>query len=236
MSRSRSKDNLDTAMQSEVFLAVFVVILLFFVVVINLYHQSAETLKKAMEHQQPPLILLDEAEGYVFRSGKAVLSDQFLFSLNTHIAPRIAQMSEQYHCDTVEVFGHADGQQYEYISNRTTGGFDLNFHRGLVRQNVSQVAASSNLELGIVRAGVVVSYLEKKRKKSLLGDIKIIRPYTSGQVIGTDGRIERPSHTYDQPKRRRIEIRLSRSADHKAILTGNDISKSKQKQQPAQGK
>jgi hypothetical protein len=58
-------------MQSEVFLAVFVVILLFFVVVINLYHQSAETLKKAMEHQQPPLILLDEAEGYVFRSGKA---------------------------------------------------------------------------------------------------------------------------------------------------------------------
>lgn len=244
MSRMHSKDSIDTAMQSEVFLTLFVVVLLLFVVVIFVYQSSVdmlneakvsllaaeeeknkayELLEEANRKQQPPLILLDEAQGFIFSRGEAALSEQFRVSLEQDIAPKIAWLSEKFHCDIVEVFGHADGKQYEASEVKRPQDFDLLFHQGLVDGDVSKVAAFSNLELGIVRAGVVVNYLEGMRLSGQLGNVKIVRPYTSGQVIGIDGKIENPAYRFDQPKRRRIEIRISRSSDHNKVINGDVI-------------
>jgi len=82
------------------------------------------------------------------------------------------------------------------------------------------LSATSNLELGMLRAASIVHVLKEYQFQddTHLSKIRIIRPYSGGQLILEDGTIASASDNKPSKKRRRIELRLSRSRDlHKGL-------------------
>ncbi len=191
----------NTTMQSEIFIVLMIVMILLFIIT-SLY------LAKLKEHQQPPLIVLDEAHGYSFKSSSASLNATFQSQLAS-VVEKIKRFSKEHKCDIVEVYGYTDAQPFSGASRGAS--FDRDLHACLIEGcDIDQIPASSNLELGMKRAVSVVEFL----KPYLLGksNIKIIRPYSAGQFIDETGNIASMQRGSNK-ERRRIEIRLSRSRD-----------------------
>ena len=178
---------------------------------------EVDKLKKIVEkfekHKQPPLITLDEASGYAFNSGLANLSDEFQKNLYKMIT-KIKTYAQKYNCDTIEVYGYTDGQPFASVNG--TAKFDKELHLCLENSGceINKIKPSSNLELGMQRAVSVANFL----KSNLLPEqnIKIVRPYSGGQFINSNGKIAPISNSFSNSSRRRIEIRLSRSRDFKS--------------------
>lgn len=194
----------NTTMQSEIFIVLMIVMILLFIIT-SLY------LAQLKEHQQPPLIVLNEAQGYSFQSSSASLNATFKGQLTASIVQKITKFAKEHKCDIVEVYGYTDVQPF---SNSSRGNrFDNALHRCLNQGcDIDKIQASSNLELGMKRAVSVVNFL----KPRLLVDgsnIKIIRPYSAGQFIDERGEIASLENRANNKLRRRIEIRLSRSSD-----------------------
>jgi len=194
----------NTTMQSEIFIVLMIVMILLFIIT-SLY------LAQLKEHQQPPLIVLNEAQGYSFQSSSASLNATFKGQLTASIVQKITKFAKEHKCDIVEVYGYTDVQPF---SNSNRGNsFDGALHRCLNEGcDIDKIQASSNLELGMKRAVSVVNFL----KPRLLVDgsnIKIIRPYSAGQFIDERGEIASLENRANNKLRRRIEIRLSRSSD-----------------------
>jgi len=231
------RKNNQTTMQSEIFIVLMIVAILLFIIAsvtltnikeekeslqeilseYNIHKDEASKLKKIIDklkkHKQPPLITLDEASGYAFNSGLANLSTKFRKNLRKMIR-KIKRYAQKYNCDTIEVYGYTDGQPFASING--TAKFDKELHLCLANSgcNINKIQPSSNLELGMQRAISVANFL----KSNLYSDpnIKIVRPYSGGQFIDSNGKIAPLSNTYSNSSRRRIEIRLSRSRDLKS--------------------
>jgi len=199
---SRRGDN--TTMQSEIFIILMIVMILLFIIT-SLY------LARLKEHQQPPLIVLDEAHGYSFHSSSASLNPKFKSLLTSSVVKKIDRFAKEHKCDIVEIYGYTDAQPF---STSSRGGmFDKELHHCLSDGcDIDNIEASSNLELGMKRAVSVVEFLKPK----LVGrnsTVKIIRPYSAGQFIDEHGYIASITNKRGNKLRRRIEIRLSRSRD-----------------------
>ena len=194
-----------STMQSEIFIVLMIVMVLLFII-------TSFYISKLKEHQQPPLIVLDEAHGYSFSSSSATLNPRFKQSINRAVVQKIEQFAKKYKCDIVEIYGYTDGRPFSKgISNRDS--FDKSLHECLVYGcDIDNIQASSNLELGMKRAVSVVEFLKPKliRKNS---PIKIIRPYSGGGFIDEVGRVALIDEVSNNRLRRRIEIRLSRWKD-----------------------
>ncbi len=194
----------NTTMQSEIFIVLMIVMILLFIIT-SLY------LAQLKEHQQPPLIVLNEAQGYSFQSSSASLNATFKGQLTASIVQKITKFAKEHKCDIVEVYGYTDVQPFS--SSSRGNRFDNALHRCLNQGcDIDKIQASSNLELGMKRAVSVVNFL----KPRLLVDgsnIKIIRPYSAGQFIDERGEIASLENRANNKLRRRIEIRLSRSSD-----------------------
>jgi flagellar motor protein MotB len=195
----------NTTMQSEIFIVLMIVMILLFIIT-SLY------LAKLKEHQQPPLIVLDEAQGYAFHSSSASLNQKFKTQLTSSVVQTIQRFSKEHKCDIVEVYGYTDAQPFS--TNSRGKRFDTALHRCLSDEgcDIDQIQASSNLELGMKRAVSVVDFL----KPRLMGEgsaIHIIRPYSAGQFIDEHGAVASMDNQTGNKLRRRIEIRLSRSKD-----------------------
>jgi len=156
---------------------------------------------KTPPHDQPPIIVLTEAEGYAFETGKAGITPEFSEALTTNIIPKLNAFAEQYHCDVIEVIGHTDGQPVASISN-----LDTKLIRALNGETVL-LTSGSNADLGLMRAWSVIRYL--REMKEFQG--KVFYGYSAGQAILPDGSYALPSGMAPDPSRRRIEIRLRRS-------------------------
>jgi len=192
-------------MQSEIFIVLMIVMVLLFII-------TSFYISKLKEHQQPPLIVLDEAHGYNFSSSSATLNQDFRINLTGSVIKKIEQFAKKYKCDIVEVYGYTDGKPF---SRNIIGenSFDKSLHRCLVEGcDIDNIQASSNLELGMKRAVSVVDFLKPKliKKGSI---IKIIRPYSGGGFIDEVGRVALLDEVSSNRLRRRIEIRLSRWRD-----------------------
>lgn len=194
----------NTTMQSEIFIVLMIVMILLFIIT-SLY------LARLKEHQQPPLIVLDEAHGYSFHSSSASLNPKFQSLLTSSVVEKIGRFAREHKCDIVEVYGYTDAQPFS--TNSKGGRFDKDLHHCLTDGcEIDTIEASSNLELGMKRAVSVVEFL----KPRLIGKetiVKIIRPYSAGQFIDEHGGIASISNRRGNKLRRRIEIRLSRSKD-----------------------
>jgi len=202
-----SKRQSNATMQSEIFIVLMIVMVLLFII-------TSFYISKLKEHQQPPLIVLNEAHGYSFSSSSAILNSKFSQQLESKVIEKIKTFSQKYKCDTVEVYGYTDGQPFSLSTIRGVDSFDNELHRCLVemRCDIDSIQASSNLELGMKRAVSVVEFL-KSRLLSGNSYIKIIRPYSGGAFIDAKGEIAKLEDRVGDRYRRRIEIRLSRSHD-----------------------
>jgi len=194
----------NTTMQSEIFIILMIVMILLFIIT-SLY------LARLKEHQQPPLIVLDEAHGYSFSSASASLTPKFRSQLSSLVVKKIKKFAKEHKCDIVEVYGYTDAKPF--VGAGSSSRFDNALHRCLYSGcDIDKIQASSNLELGMKRAVSVVEFL-----KPLLitkdSSIKNIRPYSAGQFIDENGEIASITNRTDNRLRRRIEIRLSRSRD-----------------------
>jgi hypothetical protein len=192
-------------MQSEIFIVLMIVMVLLFII-------TSFYISKLKEHQQPPLIVLDEAHGYSFPSSSASLNPRFQESMRTHVIKKIETFAKKYKCDIVEVYGYTDGRPFSRGGNNHQS-FDQSLHQCLVHGcNIDKIQASSNLELGMKRAVSVVNFLKPRLIKNG-SPIKIIRPYSGGSFINEVGKIALLEEASDNKLRRRIEIRLSRWKD-----------------------
>lgn len=231
------RKNNQTTMQSEIFIVLMIVAILLFIIAsltltnikeekeelqkilseYNIHKDEADKLKKIIDklkkHKQPPLITLDEASGYAFNSGLANLSIKFRTNLRK-IIKKIKIYANKYHCDTIEVYGYTDGQPFASVNG--TAKFDKELHLCLAHSgcDINKIKPSSNLELGMQRAVSVANFL----KSNLSHDqhIRIVRPYSGGQFIDSNGKIASLYNSSSNSSRRRIEIRLSRSKDLKS--------------------
>lgn len=166
---------------------------------------------EAKKHQQPPLITLDDAQGYRFNLSRATLSIEFQNKIKQSIATKILNQAKRYNCDTVEIYGYTDGLPFS--KNHNSKYFDKLLHKCLTHNcNIDKIKSSSNLELGMQRAIAVVNYLKPYLIKKN-SPIKNILPYSGGQFINEKGDISSLKDTKSNTHRRRIEIRLSRSKE-----------------------
>lgn len=156
-------------------------------------------------HRWPPIISLSEAQGYYFKSGSAELSEPFREALLHKTPEEILKNIKLYDVDVVEVVGHTDEQPIGLRSS--------NLDRSLssVLTNSASIATlqpADNAGLGLARAVSVVSVL---RRVPTLGSYKII-PLSGAQLVNTDETLALNSQPLDIKQRRRIEIRLRKSA------------------------
>ncbi len=180
--------------------------------------EIAELLKKGMaaaekpaesagtgRHDWPPIINLSEADGHYFATGSADLTPDFADELRTVVVARLLQIAEEFDVDVIEVIGHTDEQP---VSNHLSN-LDRNLPavtRGENNPGVLQWA--DNAGLGLARALAVVKVLSADPR---LKSFRIL-PLSAAQLIGTDGKLTRWDGQGDVRERRRIEIRMRKSA------------------------
>lgn len=157
------------------------------------------------EHDWPPIISLSEADGYYFRSGSAELTPAFEKQLKDFVVPRLVDMIKQYNVDVVEVIGHTD----ELPVARGGSNLDQDIVKVVKGQEaIGRLAPADNAGLGLARAVAVVQVLAADPR---LAGIKVL-PLSAAQLIEPDGRLTAGDSVLDMENRRRIEIRVRRSA------------------------
>jgi len=156
-------------------------------------------------NQKPPLITLTESESYRFTTGSHKLSKKFKAELGKKLND-ITRDIQKYNIDTIEVIGHTDGQPSPGMSNLDISL--LNFSNA-PKDALHTMKAGSNIDLGLLRALSVASFLkEKLTQKNIL--VPNITPYSAGSLINTNGHFN-PANNLPNSQRRRIEIRFTRS-------------------------
>lgn len=155
------------------------------------------------KHSWPPIINLNEAAGYSFKSGSAELSDEFKNLLGTSIADRLVKIIADYNVNLIEVIGHTDEQPlFKRISN-----LDRTMNAVLEGdEEIGKLVPADNAGLGLIRAMSVSMVLQND---SRLKDI-IIFSYSGAQLIAPE-RYQNDSDEFGvSESRRRIEIRVRR--------------------------
>jgi flagellar motor protein MotB len=161
-------------------------------------------------HQWPPIIRMSEADGFFFKSGSAELSPTFHDALVDDTPFEILKYIHKYDVDVIEVVGHTD--------ERPIGGHQSsNLDRDLLSvlnntAGVGSLTPADNAGLGLARAVAVVSVL---RQSPLLAGYKLI-PLSGAQLVNTDETLAITGSSANVQERRRIEIRLRKSAPNDA--------------------
>jgi flagellar motor protein MotB len=161
-------------------------------------------------HQWPPIIRMSEADGYFFKSGSAELSPTFHDALTDQTPFEILKYMRKYDVDVIEVVGHTDERP---IGARPSSNLDRDL--ASVLRNTASIGSLipvDNAGLGLARAVAVVSVL---RQSPLLAGYKLI-PLSGAQLVNTDETLAISGLPDDVPQRRRIEIRLRKSAPNEA--------------------
>jgi flagellar motor protein MotB len=156
---------------------------------------------------QPPIITLNETQGYYFKSGSSGLNDEFAEKLRTIVIPQLARRGKEYNAHIIEVIGHTDEQPVRkpFMFNASTlDGELLNFVRNRGGRNLE---VADNVGLGMARAAAIVRML---RSDERLAQFQIL-PLSAGQAIDLGDRLADGSQgTRSIQERRRIEVRLRR--------------------------
>jgi outer membrane protein OmpA-like peptidoglycan-associated protein len=180
-------------------------------------------------HQWPPIIALSEADGHFFKIGSAELSPEFRQELIDSWPERIAARMKEYGVDVIEVVGHTDEQPL--------GARQSNLDRDLLsvlrsEANIANLIPADNAGLGLARAVSVVSVL---RKSKTLAGYKLI-PLSGAQLVNIDESLAIAGSPGDIPERRRIEIRLRKSAPHESSPAATTLPVAWPKPLPARPK
>lgn len=156
-------------------------------------------------NQKPPLIKLSESDSYRFPTGSFTLSPEYKNQLD-EIMNTIVDNIMKFRVDTIEVIGHTDGQP-------SPGNSNLDLHLPhLSRQNKQKQAIipGSNVDLGMLRAISVASYIREKLISKGVKSVPSIIPYSAASLVDPQGTYS-PADTKVDKARRRIEIRFTRN-------------------------
>jgi flagellar motor protein MotB len=164
-------------------------------------------------HQWPPIIRMSEADGYFFKSGSAELSATFRDALITETPGEILKYIRKYDVDVIEVVGHTDERP---VGVRQSSNLDRDLLSVLKNTaGVASLTPADNAGLGLARAVAVVSVL---RQSPLLAGYKLI-PLSGAQLVNIDETLAIAGSPGDIQQRRRIEIRLRKSAPNDVTAT-----------------
>ena len=164
-------------------------------------------------HQWPPIIRMSEADGYFFKSGSAELSATFHDALITETPGEILKYIRKYDVDVIEVVGHTDERP---VGVRQSSNLDRDLLSVLKNTaGVASLTPADNAGLGLARAVAVVSVL---RQSPLLAGYKLI-PLSGAQLVNVDETLAIAGSPGDIQQRRRIEIRLRKSAPNDATAS-----------------
>lgn len=158
----------------------------------------------------PPIVVLSESEqAYRFELGSADVSLSFARQIEADIVPLLDSLSREHKTDVIEVIGHTDAVP---VGTRST------LDRTLVQAYEERVprtvvSAGSNVDLGMMRALTVIQLLRQGKRRGLLQSVNRFVPYSAGQMILPDGGLAASDANAPDRARRRIEIRLRRTAD-----------------------
>lgn len=162
----------------------------------------------------PPIITLSEADGFHFGRGSAELSPEFSRTLTDTVPSKIIDIIKQFDVDIIEVVGHTDEQP---VSQRQSN-LDRNLAPVLKNSlGITSLTPADNAGLGLARAVAVVSVLLKSEQ---LAGYKLI-PLSAAQLVNIDESLALAEPAGDVQERRRIEIRLRKSA-RKQRETGSE--------------
>jgi flagellar motor protein MotB len=155
-------------------------------------------------HNWPPIINLSEAGGYYFATGSAELTPNFATELRTVVVDRLLEIADSYDVDVIEVIGHTDEQPV----NGRVSNLDRSLSSVTSGGSVGVLQWADNAGLGLARA---LSVVERLSADPRLRSFRIL-PLSAAQLIGIDGRVTRWDSHGDVRERRRIEIRMRKSA------------------------
>ena len=119
--------------------------------------QLIDEIKKL--NDKPPIINLEEQQGYKFESGDASLTPAFREKLTREKVPELIRYASAYGVNIIEVIGHTDeipvgirGSNLDYLL--------IPFLRsGTGPEPTQQLQATDNAGLGMARAAAVARYL-----------------------------------------------------------------------------
>ena len=169
-------------------------------------------------HQWPPIIRMSEADGYFFRSGSAELSPTFHDALVNITPGEILKYIKKFDVDVIEVVGHTDERP---IGIHQYSNLDRDLLSVLKNTaGVVSLTPADNAGLGLARAVAVVSVL---RQSPLLAGYKLI-PLSGAQLVNIDETLAVAGSSGDVQQRRRIEIRLRKSAPTDVTSTISPVS------------
>ena len=155
-------------------------------------------------HNWPPIINLSEAGGYYFATGSAELTPNFATELRTVVVDRLLEIADSYDVDVIEVIGHTDEQPV----NGRVSNLDRSLSSVTSGGSAGVLQWADNAGLGLARA---LSVVERLSADPRLRSFRIL-PLSAAQLIGIDGKITRWDSHGDVRERRRIEIRMRKSA------------------------
>ena len=169
--------------------------------------------------EAPPLIVLSERQQtYRFPVGSAEISDSFKDALDEEIIPMLEEEADRCNCDTIEIIGHTDSLPVDSgrsnLDDELIAAFGQEEHENLV--------PGSNLDLGMMRALSIVSYLKQAQEEGRLENIKYFLPYSAGQMLNPNYTLDTSPETRDNERRRRIEMRLLQSSAWNQQIDEND--------------
>ncbi len=178
-----------------------------------------DSLKRKANLGVPVFYLSEEEKNFRFRTGSYDLDYYYRVALDEKIKEidSIASLYPEY--NAIEIIGHTDGQPIKknnrYYNNmdERTAYIVSEFHGG-GNYSYFKANAGSNVDLGILRAMSVATYIKKSsREDRFLQNIKYWFPYSAGAIMQGGGYVVTYSEakkglTKDDLSRRRIEIRL----------------------------
>lgn len=160
-------------------------------------------------NDKPPIINLEEEQGYKFESGDASLTPAFRAKLTHEKVPELIRYASAYGVNVIEVIGHTDeipvgarGSNLDYVL--------IPFLRsGAGPEATQQLQAADNAGLGMARAAAVARHLLADPGLKAL-NMQIL-PLSGAQVIDIHDALSEGSDQRQDRNRRRIEIRTRRA-------------------------
>jgi flagellar motor protein MotB len=160
-------------------------------------------------NDKPPIINLEEEQGYKFESGDASLTPAFREKLTREKVPELIRYASAYSVNIIEVIGHTDEIPVGARSSNLDYVLIPFLRSGTGPEATQQLQATDNAGLGMARAAAVARYLLADPGLKAL-KMQIL-PLSGAQVIDLHDALSAGSDQREDRNRRRIEIRARRA-------------------------
>lgn len=200
MSRGPARSNLQLQMGQETIYLLLAVTMFTTIILGGILIAERRTKPR----EDPPIIVLPEAEGFNFDPGSAALRPDFEERLRRQIIPRVQAIGKAYDATVIEVIGHTDAVPRNAAARGASNLDEVLVPRFLGKPAADPIAAD-NSGLGMARAVSVARFM---RGAGL--DRFTIVPLSAGPFLKPDDSVLTGTEAGADPLRRRIEVRLRR--------------------------